>query len=372
MHADIELEKLSPQVQKVLSEGAPPAAQLMAAKGVVPGAKPHEIVIALSVLSGRGDDKLREAALATLAKLPPPILNGALSADLPGSVITQLAAPYAGDHEVIEKLLRLPRISAEALELLASAADERAGELLATNEELMLKHPLVIEKLYMNKRVRMSTADRLIELCVRNHVKLSIPAFKEAAAAIKNELIPEPSEEPTFDDILFRETREAAEHLALGDDEDTHEIDEEGEEKVKAKVVPLYARMADMTVSQKIRCATLGSAAERLLCVRDPNRLVAAAAAKSPLLKEPEAVQISASRVVSEDVLRILALNREFTRNYQIKLNLVSNPRTPFTFSARLVPLLREAELKMLAKSKNVSSAISTAVRQQLAKKATK
>ena len=127
--------------------------------------------------------------------------------------------------------------------------------------------------------------------------------------------------------------------------------------------------MAEMTVSQKIRCATLGSAAERLLCVRDPNRLVAAAAAKSPLLKEPEAVQITASRNVSEDVLRLLAMNKDFTRNYQIKLNLVSNPRTPFTFASRLVPMLRESELKMLGKSKNVTGAISTAVRQQLAKK---
>jgi hypothetical protein len=347
-------------------------AQLMAAKGVIPGAKPHEIVIAISVLAGRDDEKLREAARATLAKLPPPILTGALTADLPGSVILSLAALYATSHEVIESLLRMPRISGEALELMASGADERAGELIATNEELMLKHPVVIEKLYMNKRVRMSTADRLIELCVRNGIELSIPAFKEAAMAIKNELIAERSEEPTFDDILFRETQETAAQIALGDNEDTHEVDEEGEEKVKPKVVPLYARMAEMTVSQKIRCATLGSAAERLLCVRDSNRLVAAAAAKSPLLKEPEAVQISASRNVSEDVLRLVAMNKDFTRNYQIKLNLVSNPRTPFTFAVRLVPMLRESELKMLAKSKNVTGAISSAVRNQLAKKTQK
>lgn len=342
---------------------------MMAAKGVIPGAKPHEIVIIIAVLATRSDEKLREAALGTLGKLPPPILNGALSADLPGSVIAQLASPYATNHEVIERLLRMPRITGEALELLAGAADERAGELIATNEELMLKHPVVIEKLYMNKRVRMSTADRLIELCVRNNIELSIPAFKEAALAIKNELIAEPSEEPTFDDVLFQQAQTTADQLELGDDEDTHEIDEEGEEKVKEKAKPLYAQLAEMTVSQRIRCATLGSAAQRLLCVRDSNRLVAAAAAKSPLLKEPEAVQISASRIVSEDVLRILALNKDFVRNYQIKLNLVSNPRTPFTFSSRLVPMLRESELKMLAKSKNVSGAIVTAVKQQLSKK---
>jgi hypothetical protein len=367
--SDIELDKLGAPVQKVLSEGAPLPVQMMASKGIIPGAKPHEIVIAIAVLAGRDDEKLRDSARSTLAKLPPPILTGALSADLPGSVILQLARPYAAAHEVIEQLLRMPRITGEALELLATAADERAGELIATNEELMLKHPVVIEKLYMNKRVRMSTADRLIELCVRNNIELSISAFKEAAMAIKNELIAEPSEEPTFDDVLFRETQEAAERLALGDNEDTHEVDDEGQEKVKPKVVPLYARMADMTVSQKIRCATLGSAAERLLCVRDSNRLVAAAAAKSPLLKEPEAVQISSSRVVSEDVLRLIAMNKDFTRNYQIKLNLVSNPRTPFSFASRLVPMLRESELKMLSKSKNVTGAISTAVKQQLAKK---
>jgi hypothetical protein len=369
VNSDIELEQLGASVQKVLSDGAPLPVQMMAARGVIPGAKPHEIVIAISVLAGREDEKLRETARSALGKLPPPILNGALSADLPGSVIAQLASLYANQHEITEQLLRMPRITGPALELMASGADERTGELIATNEELMLKHPVVIEKLYMNKRVRMSTADRLIELCVRNNIELSIPAFKEAALAIKNELIPEASEEPTFDDVLFKETQEAAAKLALDENEDTHEIDDEGEEKVKPKVVPLYARMAEMTVSQKVRCATLGSAAERLLCVRDPNRLVAAAAAKSPLLKEPEAVQISASRAVSEDVLRLISMNKDFTRNYQIKLNLVSNPRTPFTFAARLVPMLRESELKMLSKSKNVTGAISSAVRQQLSKK---
>ncbi|HXK18313.1 MAG TPA: hypothetical protein VNG33_10950 [Polyangiaceae bacterium] len=372
MNADIELEKLGAPVQRVLSEGAPLPAQLMAAKGVIPGAKPHEIVIAIAVLAGREDPNLREAAQSTLAKLPRPIMTGALSADLPGSVILSLASLYASNHEVTEQLLRMPRINGEALELMASGADERTGELIATNEELMLKHPLVIEKLYMNKRVRMSTADRLIELCVRNGIELSIPAFKEAALAIKNELIAEPSPEPTFDDVLFRKTQEAAEQLELGEGEDTHEIDEEGEEQVKAKAKPVYQQLAEMTISQRIRSATLGNAAMRLLCVRDSNRLVAAAAAKSPLLKEPEAVQITASRNVSEDVLRLLAMNREFTRNYQIKLNLVMNPRTPFTFASRLVPMLRESELKMLAKSKNVTGAISTAVRQQLARKTQK
>ncbi|HMR77802.1 MAG TPA: hypothetical protein PKD61_21985, partial [Polyangiaceae bacterium] len=142
-----------------------------------------------------------------------------------------------------------------------------------------------------------------------------------------------------------------------------------GEEKLKDRFLPLYQRVAQMNVTQKIRRALLGSAAERMLLVRDPNRLVAMAVAKSPMMREDEAARISASRAVGEDVLREIAKNRDFTRNYQVKLNLVSNPRTPFTFASRLISHLRESDLRKLSKSKNVPGAVSTAVRQQLQRK---
>ena len=105
------------------------------------------------------------------------------------------------------------------------------------------------------------------------------------------------------------------------------------------------------------------------MLVRDSNRLVAAAAIKSPMIQENEIVRISASRNVSDDVLRIISLDREWTRSHQIKLNLVSNPRTPFAFSAKLIAHLREHELKALAKSKNVTGAVAKACKQQLSRK---
>ena len=370
MHPDIELENLPPPVQRVLSKEAPGPVKLMAARGVIPGAKPGDIVTVVAVFAGSEDPKLAEVARATLSKLPAPILQGALTADLPGSVITELARAYANQYEVVTALLRMPRIGGEALEAMADAADERAGELIATNEELMLKNPTVIEKLYMNKRVRMSTADRLVELAVRHDLELNIPAFAEAAQAIKNELILEAAEEPYFDDVLFKEASHLGELLKIDEQNpDTHEIDEEGEEKPKKEVVPLYAKLAQMTVSQKIRAATLGSAGERLILVRDPNRLVATAAVKSPLMRENEAAQISASRTVSDDVLRQIALNREFTRSYQVRINLVMNPRTPLTFATRFVPHLRDSDLRILSKSKNISAAIGQLVRQQMSRK---
>jgi hypothetical protein len=370
MPSDVNLSSLPQPAQKALTPDAPRPLRLLAARGVVPGLKPAELVQVVCAIADGDDAELAATAEATLKALPPPLLEGALGAELPGSVIDKLGRAYLNRHEVLEQLLRMPLIPGDTLQFLAQNADEKSGELIATNERLMLQNPLVIEKLYMNKRVRMSTADRLVELAVRNNLELGIAAYKEAAQAIKNELIPEPSEEPTYDDLLFAEAeRLASSTEPLADDEDAFEVDDEGEEHLRQKFIPLHVLIGQMTITQRIRKATIGNAVERLLLVRDSNRLVATAAVKSPNMRSGEAIQISASRAVGEDVLRIIAQNPEFVRQYQVKLNLVSNPRTPLTFAARLLPHLRDNDVRALSKSKNVSGAIVQAARQQLQRK---
>ncbi|NLE85277.1 MAG: hypothetical protein GX607_02645 [Myxococcales bacterium] len=366
----IDVSALPPAAQKALAPESPAPLKLLAAKGVIPGVGPGDALAVVVRLTEAEDEKVSTAARATLDALPKPLLEGALRADLQAPVVHALAERLGHDDEVLVKLLAMPRLAVETLEALASRATEKMGELIATNEALLLRYPSAIEKLYMNKAVRMSTADRLIHLAVRNGIELGFAAFKEAAVAIQNELIVEPTEEPTFDDELFRETAELSTELAADlTKEDVCEPGEDGQEVVKPKFVPIFAKIAQMTVTQKIRTAILGSGTERMLLIRDSNRLVAEAAAKSPRMTEAEAVLVASSRAVSEDVLRVIAMNRDFTKNYQVKFNLVSNPRTPFTFASRLVPHLRDGDLRTLARSKNVPGAISTAARQQLLRK---
>jgi CTP:molybdopterin cytidylyltransferase MocA len=368
---DVDLSALPPPAQKALSADAPAPLRIMAARGVLPGLKPADIVTVVAVLASSADPQVAETARTTLAKLPAPMLVGALTADLAGSVTERLAEAQPQNPDLVLALLGMPRVTVAALEHLARHADERSGEIIATNEELMLRHPTVIEKLYLNKAVRMSTADRLVELAVRNKIELGIPAFKEAAAAIMSQLIPEPSEEPTLDDVHFAEVRAIAEQLDGELTEDTHEVDEEGAERVREKYVPLHVRIAEATISEKIRLASVGKGAELLLLARDPNRLVSCAAVKSPMLREPEAVQITASRAMSDECLRIIAQNRDLMRSYQVKLNLVTNPRTPLSFASRFVAHLRDSDLRSLTRSKNVSAAVVQIAQQQLNRKKT-
>jgi hypothetical protein len=366
------IEKLSAVARKMLDPGAPAPLRQLAARGVGPGLKPEDALTVVVLLSESDDEAVATTAKATLEKLPAPLLNGALAGDLPPGVLALIAPLYARNVAVMEKIVAHPALLSQTVVAVAAIASEAVAELLATNEQRLLACPEIIEKLYMNKATRMSTADRVLELAVRNKIELKgIPAYKEAAIAIGNELVALPTPQRTPDDVLFVETAALAAAAKVDPTvEDTHRLDEEtGTEVVNDKFLPLHARIGMMTISQKIRTAMLGNAAERLLLVRDSNRLVAAAAIKSPGIQENEVVRISSSRSVSDDVLRIIAMDREWTRSHQIKLNLVSNPRTPFAFSAKLITHLREHELKALSKSKNVTGAVSTAAKQQLSRR---
>jgi hypothetical protein len=368
----IDVGTLSPPAQKIAQPSAPEKLQQMAARGIAPGVRPGDLIALLVLLAEGGREEVRSTAEKTLAALPEPILSGALGGDLAPLVIDRLARLYAGRPQVLEKLLTMPKVALETLLHLADTGDDAITELIAVNEERLLKNPKVIERLYLNQRTRMSTADRLIELATRNGVELTgIPAFREASLAIQGELLAEPSPEPTPDDLLFKETHALAEQLGSRSGEDTHDEDDEGKEKLKERFVPLYKRLADMTISQKIRRAMLGTREERMLLVRDNNRLVASAAVRSAQMQEDDIVLISRNRNMSDEVLRVIATTPEWMQSYSIKKNLIENPRTPVMVATRLVPLLREADLRSLAKSKNVTSPVKDAARKHLDRRKT-
>jgi hypothetical protein len=371
--ASIDVGKLPAAATRILDAKTPAQMKSMAARGIAPGLKPHEALAVVVLLSQSADEAIATIAKLTLEKIPDPLLAGAMTPDLDPGVLDVVGPMHATDMRVMEKVILLPQVRAELVAQIASLGSEMVSELIATNEQRLLGNPRIIEALYMNKKTRMSTADRILELAVRNSIELpGIPAFRQAAQAIVNELIAEPQEERTPDDEAFFTAEQIAAKIDAEID-DTHALDEDtGEEKVIEKALPLYAQIANMTISQKIRRATLGSKSDRMILVRDANRLVAEAAVESPMIQEGEIAMISTSRTVSDSVLKSIAMSREWTRNNQIRFNLVSNPRTPFAFVAKLLPLLREHDLKALSKNKNVPGAVQSLARQQLARRSGK
>src|ERR1700722_19368435 len=184
MDPAVDLSKLGAVAARVLDPKSPAPMRQMAARGVVPGLKPSETLTIIAVLAESDDAAVAATARATLEKLPPQLVGG-LTAELQPGVVDAIAMRHPTDLAMMERILALPQIPLTTIASLASLASEAVAEVIATNEERLLKHPAIIEKLYLNKETRMSTADRMIELAVRNKIELTgIAAFKEAAAAI--------------------------------------------------------------------------------------------------------------------------------------------------------------------------------------------
>ena len=101
-----------------------------------------------------------------------------------------------------------------------------------------------------------------------------------------------------------------------------------------------------------------GTRTERAQLIRDPNKMVSSAVLSSPKLTESEVEAFAKMGNVSEDVLRVIAMNRSWTKNYGVIHGLVKNPKTPQALSMQMLPRLNDRDLKMLANDRNVPEGI--------------
>ena len=68
-------------------------------------------------------------------------------------------------------------------------------------------------------------------------------------------------------------------------------------------------------------------------------------------------------------MLRIIANNRDWTKDYTVKLALATNPKCPVPTAMKFLNFLQERDLRNVMKSKDVSSPISSHARRILQKK---
>ena len=362
----LPVDQIPASIRRFCDPAAPTPARLMAARGMVP-IKGGEQVMLLLQLSADTDATLARTAHETLDKLPDSVLHPSVEAELQPSFLDRLAEHFREREDVLERLAANPKLDVGTLAWIAARCSERVSERISVNEQRLLESPRVIEALYKNKNTRMSTADRLVELAARNGVVLDLPTFEAHVAAIKGQLIAEPSEEPLPSDLDFSH--------ALAEDDDNPEAvtaaadEEAAEDEVKEQYLPLMMRIRRMTSSEKLRLAMVGSASARAFLVRDKNKTVAYATITSPSMQEAEVMPIVHSKEVGEEIIRYIGNKREWTRSHEIKKALVFNPKTPVGIALRFVGHLRDDELKALSRSRNVSQPLKSAALQKIAAK---
>jgi hypothetical protein len=145
----------------------------------------------------------------------------------------------------------------------------------------------------------------------------------------------------------------------------TTETDKKALEEVVADVEPdpekrqtLLQRLSAMNVVERLTLALKGGRGERMALIRDPNKMVQRAVLQSPRLTEQEVENFSAMANVTDEVLRAIALNRNFVKCYSIVRNLINNPKTPIDVSLHLLPRMLGPDLKKLTMNKNVPETV--------------
>jgi hypothetical protein len=358
-------DQLPEALKRFGDPSAPEKVRTIAARGLVP-VKGGELVALLLQLAADPIDAIATTARASFDGLPPGVVEAACDAPLHPAFLDALADRLVGKDELLDRLLANTQLTDATITRIARTCSERIAERVALNEQRMLASPSIVEALYKNRNTRMSTIDRLIELCVRNGVVLEgIATFQAHAEAIAGQLIPEPSDEPLPTDLAFAQ--------ALAEDEDdveAFEVDKaEGKEDLKKKHLPLQNQIADMNAQEKLRLTLTGNAAARAILVRDSNKQVSFAAVASPSTTEAEANNMAHSRQVGEDILRFIGNKREWLGNYELKKALMFNPKTPVGISMKFISHLHMSDLRDLSRSRGVPAAVKAAAVQRINKK---
>jgi len=125
-------------------------------------------------------------------------------------------------------------------------------------------------------------------------------------------------------------------------------------------------RLAAMNVPQRLKRATKGTREERAVLIRDPNKMIAVAVLSSPKLTTTEVEAIARMANVSDEILRIIAMNRAWMKNYNVVWALAKNPKTPVPLSLNLLPRLAEKELRTLSSDRNVPDILRITARKKI------
>lgn len=384
----------NPTVKAVITGTAPRPARLAAARGILPLPQTDLLEI-LVALAGSDDAELSETAQNTLTAQNVEELRAAFSSgETAPSVLDYFAGRDDLPSDTLESVLTNPNTPHESIVKFAHATKKgELLELISLNQQLLIQTPAIIDAITSNP-FRTAEAERRAAETRREFFEK-----ERGAQQIANELrargqdaAAEFIEQADFaenleeSDLSYEDLILLAEHIEVPDEETDdswlasleyiEEIYEETEEQREAIItailgdlsleneeisgerISMINRIMRMGMKDRIKLAMKGDREARNILIRDPNRIVSQAVVHNPRITEQEIEKVASMRAVPEDVLRSIAINRQWARNYTIMHNLARNPRTPMANVMSILTRLQMRDLLALSKNRNVSDAV--------------
>ena len=359
---------------------APASLRLNAARAMLP-MPPGILVRVLAFLSHDSEDQVAEAAKKSVNDLPEGfVLEVITGRDVHPAILDYYGRAYVHDDRFTEGLILNPATADDTIRYMASnMKNPDRLEVIARNQVRFLRYPAIVEALYYNPETHMGSISRVIETAARHEVSLHhLPGFKEVEASILGESVLRQKQEDG--ELTEKETEElesSENETDLNDEafrqmlrEASDEVEEYGAQaELDESKKPIWRAIAEMSPAQKVRLALTGNASARKLLIRDPKRIVNAAVLKNPRLTDQEVMYFANQKSLSDEVIRTIAKNREWTRLYGLKLALIKNPKTPTQMSMWFIKSVFPKDLQNIAKDKDVPGFIQKTARRMLQQK---
>lgn len=360
----------NPVINSLKSGNAPKPARLAAARGMLPLA-PEDMLMALVLLSQDQEDDVRAAAQESLNGMDKKtILPIAQQPQTPVEILSFLATWERCPPEVTEQVILNKSTPDEAIA--AVAAKPISGSLLEAitiNQQRLIRHPAIIDAILGNPARTPEAERRAREVKVEffekelgaQRVAAEQKARERLSQAMGTEITDEEFQQVLTQFELDSGRIEDGDRAPLDPEAELrrflHEAELDGEVMDNERQ-SLYKLIATMSVKERIFLALKGGREARMMLARDSNKMVASAALKNPRITDGEVEAITKLKGISEEVLRVVCMNRAWTSNYTIMHNLTCNPRTPLSFAMTFINRLQLRDLKALGKNKGVSDVL--------------
>lgn len=378
----------NPVVEAIISGKAPRQARLAAASGMLPLAQ-ADLLEVLVVLRESDEAEIAAAATETLSTQDnADLLNAARATDTSPEVLSYLGGVTAA-REIHEAVILNKNTPDQAIVHLAATIDDGSLlELITHNQQRLVRAPKIIDAILGNaarspeaeRRARETQTEFFEKERGAKQIAGELRARGKTAAA---EFFESAELTTIHGELSVEDAWLIAEHIEVSDAElddswlPSERYDEEDAAVLTAAIekvieqetltagtdlaperVSLIRRLMLMNARDRMKLARKGDREARSILIRDSNKMVAAAVINNPRITDQEAENIATMRTVADEVLRLMATNRNWARSYTIIHNLVRNPRTPIPTVINILPRIRTKDLQNLAQNRNVSDAI--------------
>jgi hypothetical protein len=386
-----EVTSTNPLVKAIIAGKAPPQARMLAARGMLPLPQ-ADLLEALVALTASDDAEIAGAATSTLeSQESGELLEIARTSETAPAVLGYLAAHANAGREIHEAVTLNHSTPDAAIALLAaSTADGSLLELIAINQQRLIREPAIIEALINNpastdeaeRRARETRREFFEKERGAQQIADELRARGQTAAA---EFFESAEAVGADDSFVVEDAWLIAEHIEVSDEDidDSwlalerieHLLEESFEQRsanaerviadarlegdeVSPERISLIRRVMLMSVKDRIKLGMKGDREARAILIRDSNKIVAMSVLHNPRITDHEVENIAAMRTVSDDVLRKIGMTRAWARSYPIILNLVRNPRTPIATAVTILTRIQTRDLQSISQNRNVSEAV--------------